>query len=55
MIGCFLLFAGAGFLTVMAVYMGTLIAYFVAFATTMAIYVSTFVGIFASYILLFFS
>jgi len=54
MIGCFMLFPLAGFFIVMGIYMGSLMAYFVALATAMGIYMGGMIAYFTAFFLIMF-
>jgi len=54
MIGCLLLLPFAGFLTLMGIYMSSLMAYFVAVATAMGMYMSVMASYFTAFFIIVF-
>jgi len=54
MIGCLLLFPLAGFLTLMGIYMSSLMAYFVGIATLMGMYMSGIAAYFTAFFIIMF-
>lgn len=54
MIGCLLFFPLAGFFIVMSIYMGSLMAYFVALATAMGIYMGGMIAFFTAFFIIMF-
>jgi hypothetical protein len=54
MIGCLLLLPLAGFLTLMGIYMSSLMAYFVAIATALGIYMSGVAAYFTAFFIIMF-
>ena len=54
MIGCLLLFPLAGFLTLMGVYMSSLMAYFVVIAGAMGIYMAGMASYFTAFFIIMF-
>ena len=54
MIGCLLLFSFAGLLTVIGIYMSSMMAYLVAIATVMGIYMSGMAAFFTAFFIIMF-
>jgi len=54
MIGCLLLFPLAGFLTIMGVYMSSLMAYFVGIVGAMGVYMSAMAAFFTAFFIIMF-
>lgn len=55
MIGCFAVFAATGFFVAAAMFMGSLMAYFMFFFTTMSVYMSVYMSAFVGFMLFLFS
>jgi hypothetical protein len=54
MIGCLMLFPLAGFLSLMGIYMSSLMAYFVGIATLMGMYMSGMAAYFTAFLIIMF-
>ncbi len=54
MIGCLIVFPIVGFLAMLGLYMGTLMAYFVGLATVMGIYMSGMAAYFTAFFIIMF-